>query len=266
MSDVFEFKNYATYLKQIFSEAKPRPKRADLCDFLRCQTSFLSQVISGKSHFTLEHAILASQFLRHSKDEKKYFLLLVQKERASSAALKFHFEEEMEAELLKRQPIKDLLSVEGELSPEDQAIYYSQWWFAAIHILVALPEFRSIDAIAMRLGLHPRVVKGTLKFLIAKGFLINGKDGFEIGKTRIHLGSKSGLIARHHMNWRAKCLDILPRENDADVHFSGVIGISKSGAKQIKSAIMSMLKTSENMVRDTKEESVYVLLTDFFEL
>jgi len=266
MRDVFEFSSYTDYLASVLRQEHPKIKRSDLCNFLHCQPSFLSQVLTGKSHLTLEHAFLVSQFLKRRRDEKRFFLLLVQKARAGSDALKSHFDEELKTELTRRQPIKDRLGVQDELTLEDQAVYYSQWWYGAIHILVAFPEFNNADAIAARLGLNAAVVKKALQFLVARGLITSGRDGLKIGKKRIHLGSQSPLINRHHMNWRAKCLSVLEKDSEDDVHFSGVIGVSRAGARKIREAILSLLKTSEGVVRDTKEEAPFVMLVDFFEL
>jgi uncharacterized protein (TIGR02147 family) len=266
MREVFEFHSYVAYLVYVFSVPRPRLRRADLCRHLRCQPSFLSQVLTGKSHFTLEHAISTGEFLGHRRDERRFFLLLVQKDRAASKILRAHFEEEREAELSKRQPLKSVLGVEGEILPEDEALYYSQWWFSAIHILVAFPEFRTIEAISARLCLDFRTVKSALLFLTEKGFVVANREKYGIGKTRIHLGSQSPFLARHHMNWRSKCVDMLERSNEDDLHFSGVIGVSREGARRIKSALISLLRTSEDVIQNSKEEAPFVLLADFFEL
>lgn len=267
MKEVYDFKDYRKYLSFVFSkENTTRVTRAEICNFIKCQHSFISQVLSGRTHISLEHAVLISQYLKHQSDERKFFLLLVQLEKSGNKTLRDFFQEQIENELNRRQPIKEILEVKDDLSAEDQAIYYSYWWYAAIHILVAFPEFRTVDNISKRLQLDQSIVKEALQFLISRGIVVSNKDGLGIGKVRIHVGSKSPLVSRHHMNWRAKCMNILEGLNDNNIHYSAVIGISYEGANHIKKELMKFLKSTEPIVRDSKEEAPFVLLTDFFQL
>lgn len=266
MENLFKFKSYAAYLTAVFSNPKAIVRRRDLCQFLSCQPSFLSQVLSGKSQLSLEHALQVSQFLKHTIDERDYFLILVQRAKAGTAALISYFDEQIDKVTEKRQPLQDFLQVRDQLTAEDQAFYYNQWWYAAIHILTALPDVETGEDICRRLRLDTRLVREALGFLIERGLVIERKGKLSIGKTRVHLGSKSNLVARHHMNWRQKSIEMLERPNDDNLHYSAVIGISRRGAEHIRSEIMSLLKASEEVIETTKEEAPYILIADFFEL
>lgn len=264
---LFSYQNYQLYLRDFFRQEVPqKPKRADLARRLNCQSSFISQVFNSKAHFSLEHAILVTEFLDLDPDERRYFMLLLQLAKAGSAELKAFLQEELNKIRQQAEVIKINLQVKGELSDDDQTIYYSHWWYSAIHILVAFPTVQSVDDLRRCLKLPKSTIAEALQFLLERG-LVNKKEGkLEIGKTRIHLGSKSRNITRHHMNWREKMIEVLAARNPDNLHFTGVIGISKAGADALRMQIMNLLKKAEETVEKTKEEAAYVFLLDFFEL
>ena len=43
------------------------------------------------------------------------------------------------------------LGKKGELTPEDQSLYYSSWQFAAIHMAATIPQFQTIAALSSEL-------------------------------------------------------------------------------------------------------------------
>ena len=63
---------------------------------IECQPSYLSQVLNGKPHLTLEQSTRLNRFLAHEKSESKYFLLMVQLARAGTKDLQQVFREEID--------------------------------------------------------------------------------------------------------------------------------------------------------------------------
>lgn len=266
-TSVFQYQSYQEYLRDFFDQTgENRPKRAYLAKRLNCQSSFISQVFNNKTDLSLEHAIIVADFLELDADECRYFVLLVQLSRAGSQHLKAFFTRELKVAKQKVELIKSNIQVKDELTEEDQAIYYSQWWYSAIHILVAFPEVQNIDDLKKCLKLPKKIIQEALQFLLERQLVVSVKGSLQIGKTRIHLGSRSPQITRHHMNWREKSFDILAARNPENLHYTGVIGISRDGADKVRAQILTLLKGTEEIVEKTKEEAAYVLLLDFFEL
>jgi uncharacterized protein (TIGR02147 family) len=264
---VFEFNSYVDYLKNVLSsEGVKRGRRAELARFLSCQTSFVSQVLTGRAHLSLEHAILVSEFLHHSNDERGYFLLLVQREKAGSQRLRRHFQEQIDQICDRRQIVRARIEVRDKLNDEDQATYYSMWWYAAIHVLTALPEFQTREEMGRKLGLSPEVVSHALEFLTQIGLVVEKNQRYSMGRTRIHLDARSPLIARHHANWRLKSIDAIENTASENLHYSGLIGISRSDGRRIRSMLLDILQKTEPILRASQEEAAYVMLLDFYEL
>lgn len=193
-------------------------------------------------------------------------MLLVQKGKAGSVALERFFDEEISQIKKNREEIKERIKIKTELSAEDQMIYYSVWYYSAIHVMCALPGLNTLDAISQRLKLDIAVVKNALQFLEERGFVMKNGASYQIGSTRIHLPKGSAMLPRHHSNWRMKASESVDQEKANDLHYSAVLGISKRDAKIFKEKLLKLLEEFEPLVRDSKEEIPVVLLLDLFGL
>jgi uncharacterized protein (TIGR02147 family) len=264
---VFSHDDYVDYLRAWLSDASAkRGRRAELSRALSCQPSFISQVLALRSHLSLEHAILVSDHVKHSSEERAYFMLLVHKGKAGSARLQRHFQEQIDQIRERRQMVRERIQVAKEIKPNDQAVYYSAWWYTAIHVLTALPGTQTRTDISRKLKLADEIVAQALEFLIRAGLVIEKSGKLSMGQTRVHLGPRSPLIARHHSNWRMKSIEAIERMDSQGLHYSGVIGVSRADAKRIRTYLLDVLQKSEAVLRDSKEEAPYLMAMDFYEL
>jgi uncharacterized protein (TIGR02147 family) len=265
--DLYSFGNYRNYLRKAFSGiGEHRGRRILLAEELGCQTSFLSQVLTDRAHLSLEHAIKTSRFLNHSDDESRFFILLIEKEKAGSVLLEKHFEKQLLEIKLRRQEIKDRIQVVSDITPEDQMHYYSAWYYAAIHIFVALPGLNTLNEITKRLRLSAKVVKEALEFLETRGFILKEKGEFRIGSKRIHLSRGSPMLSKHHTNWRMQAINSVDGEAESDLHYSAILGISKTDQEKFKEKLLALLAEFEPIVKSSKEEIPVVMLMDLFEI
>lgn len=262
--DLYKYSDYRQFLNQSIS--KKRGMKAALARKLRCQTSFVSQVLSGRTELSMDHAVIVCEFLGMTRAESRFYLLLVQRSRAGSIELKRFLDSEIEEERKKQKTIREKIKVYDRLSPNLETVYYSSWWYSAIHILVAFEEFQTRASIVDRLNLAPHVVDEALAFLESSKCIRNEKGKFKINQTRIHLDEKSPLIARHHSNWRIKAIEAIERQDPSHIHYSGVIGISRLAAEKIKTTLYETLQKVEPEIQNSPEEEPRVLLLDFFSL
>lgn len=265
--NVFDFHSYTAYLKAAFDHpGAEKGMRSRLAKALGCQTSFVSQVMSGRLHFSLEHGLTITQFLRLNAAETQYFLMLLQKAKAGSMALQNYFDNEIAGLRKKRELIKERIEVHGELSEKDQIIYYSAWWYMAVHILVALPGLNTRSALIKRLNLPAKNIDRALRFLKQASLIVESNGVFKIGKTRIHLGTGSPFLPRHHVNWRIKAIEVAEKAHSQDLQYSALLGISRADGKKIRNLLLNLVQKTEPIIIKSKEEAPYVMLLDFFEL
>lgn len=265
--DLFEFKDYRAYLKAALpTSGKERGSRVRLADALGVQKGFVSSVLHGNAGLSLEQALKTSSFLSHSPEEREYFLLLVQFARAGSKDLSDYFETKLTEFQKRRNEIRERIQTKKSLSEPDQVRYYSSWHYTAVHMCLMIPQLRTPQAIAAYLHVPLPVVSRVLEFLVETGLAAQIGGKYSAGATRIHLPSESPLVARHHANWRMEAIRSTDRDAKGDLHYSSVMSISKDAAEQIRKILLNSIQAMEPIIRDAKDEGVYVLTTDLFEL
>jgi uncharacterized protein (TIGR02147 family) len=265
---VFDFSSYKPYLEAAI-RAFPKQGhgiRLKLAAFAECQSTYVSQVLKGDAHFNMEQAERVSRFLQLSPAETEYFLLLVQEERAATKELRAHYRRSCERLLEARKVLKNRFETPQHLSNEDRAKYFSAWYYAAIHLLLTIPSFRTRDAIHERLGLPLAVVDETLEFLTRVGFALQEGGEYRPGPTIMHLGNDSPLLNKHHLNWRLQTMLHIDHASRDDLHYSSVITISEKDFHKVRELFVKTLESARTVINVSPEERLYSLCLDFFEL
>ncbi len=113
---ILNFSDYRLILKDFIAK-KPQKGRGEigrLAEHLSIHPTALSQIMNGHKEMNLEQGLLATQYLNLTPAETKYFLLLIEKERAGSAALRKYFSEEIKKE---REQLQQVSKRIGEHRP-----------------------------------------------------------------------------------------------------------------------------------------------------
>ncbi len=265
--EIFAYRNYKKYLLD-FIKAQPSQghgQRLRLAKFVQCQVGYVSQVLNGSAHFSLEQAERVNRFLKHSQEESHYFLLLVQAARAGTEELKEYFHSLLEQVSENRLLLKNRLKTNQPLNELNQAKYYSSWYYAAVHILLAIPHYRRRPAIAQRLQLDPEKVNEILDFLQEAGLVTREGSEYKINTGPIHLGADSPLISKHHLNWRMHAMRALERAGKQDLHYSSVLSLGKADFQRIRERLVKEIEEIRKIVRDSPEEDLYVITLDWYE-
>ena len=265
---IFDFGDYKKFLKAHFARQPKRGRgvQAKLAAEIGCQGAFVSQVISGPLHFSMEQAVRVNRFLGHTKDEGRFFVLLVQIARAGDKETRAHFQELLEAELKKQLLLTRRLDMSQGISAEDQVTYYSAWYYSAAHILATIPEFQRRQAIAEKLGLEKELVGEIVEFLVRTGLLVQVGDRLLPGTAQMHLSQSSKLTSRSHANLRIQALGALDAPLDTDVHYTGVYSFSSADAHRLKALLLRQIEEVIGVVKPSKEEQAGVFCVDFFSL
>ncbi|MCM2323097.1 MAG: TIGR02147 family protein [Oligoflexia bacterium] len=267
--DIFDHLDYRQYLLA-WIESRPkrgRGLRAALADAIRSPISHVSQVLGGKSDLSPEQAEEMNDFLGHTSEQAEYFLLLVQLGRAGTPKLQRRIETQLQRMREKRLVLKDRLEVKHTLSREDQAIFYSSWQYAAVHILLTIDRFGTKEAISEYLGLSLKKTAEILEFLLSLGLAVQAEGRYRVGTARVHLGNDSPMIAKHHINWRLQAMRALEREDaQGDLHYSSVISISKEDVIRIKALLVKAIESAKAVIRDSPEEELHSFCLDFFRI
>ena len=267
MEDLYSFRDYKDYLNSKLDEmnAGRRGSRAELSRAIGCQTAYTAQVLRGQAHFSLEQIEAVNDFLGHTEDQGLFLLLIHQFNRAGSVKLKARFKKQIDGLLASRKLLKNRLQVDAGLKDSDQVIYYSSWHYAAVHMMAMIPSLQKSEIMADRLEISIAQINEALDFLLISGLLIRKRDGsYRTGLSRLHLGSDSNLISRHHINWRLQSLKAIDKNADAGLHYSSVISISTNDEAHIREKLIETIKQLKSVIVKSSEEKVCSLNIDFF--
>jgi len=223
-------------------------------------------VLHAEAHLSLEQAERLNEFYGHSKDESLFFFLLLQKDRAGTRTLAAHFQEQMDEILRRRLILTKRLGEKTVLSAEAQGVYYGSWVYAAVHIALTIPELRTREALSAYLHLPAKKVNDALDFLCSVGLAQAKGAHFETGTAHVRLGNDSHNIVRHHGNWRTQALEALDREQLHDLHYSGVVSLSREDLARVKAIFLDAIRDAQAVIKDSKEEELCAVNVDFFSL
>ena len=269
---IFDFTDYKVFLVAWIESrtGNGRGLKLAIAEASQCQSAYVSRVLNGAAHFSLEQAECIAHFLRLSDEETHFFLLLVQSTRAGTERLREHFRRQMKLITDRQFVIKDRLKISNHLSLENQAHYYSAWYYCAVHILLSVPQFQTLEALCAYLGFTSHKVEQILKFLVECGLAFHRKGTFQIGTVRVHIGSDSPFISKHHANWRMLALRSMDTTThthaESDLHYSGVISLSTKDATQLKQLLIQTIEDFNKVVEKSEEQEVLCCGIDFFNL
>jgi len=264
---IYEFTSYKLYIDHKISSmpSKGRGMKLKMAEFLHCQNTYISQILSGPLDFSLEHAAKLNQFFEHTKEEGKFFLLLIHFARAGNDELKRYYEEEMNEIIMRNSDLKKRTNVKNTLKEKDHDIYYSSWYYSAAHILVTIKEFQTVPAIARRLSLSRDKIVEILNFLVGNDLVKKEGNTYSSGQTRIHLAKESPHIQRHHTNWRVKAINSIDLNDPMDLHFSNVVSMGKDDIVKVREIFIKAIAEARSVIKDSPEETLQSICVDFFE-
>ncbi len=265
--DIYSFQDYKEYLRfRVGPRQQRRGVKSALARALSCQPTYVSQVIYGSAHFSLEQAEGLGRYFGHGQEETEYFFLLVQKARAGTEALRNHFQGQMNQILQRRMILIQRLGKQDSIPEEHRAVYYSVWYYTAIHIGLTVPHLQTVSAISEWLQLPKKKVSEVVDFLVRTNLATIQDGGIRPGTSTVRLGNDSQHIIRHHASFRQKAIEALEREELTDLHYSAAITLSKADITKIKDRILESLKENLEIIKASPEEELYAYNIDFFSL
>jgi uncharacterized protein (TIGR02147 family) len=268
LNSIYEFNSYKEYLSR-WIRSQPKNGRGlhkDLAEAARCNPTYLSHVLKGDAHLSLEQAQHISTRIAHNKDESWFFLLLVQYSRAGSQPLRKALRSQLDDFVLKQQDLTRTLVQKDKLDEEDHAIYYSAWYYPAIHVVLSMPRFQTVPELTDYFRLPVTVVQEVLYFLTSRGLAKKEGEKYLVGKVRVHIGKDSAHLIRHHQNLRQKISEQIIRKNNNDLNYSSIVTMAASDMPKVRAVLMKAVEEVRTIIRDSKEDAVYGFACDFFEM
>ncbi len=264
---VFEYSDYKEFLKdQISSHKHIRGYLSRLAEAAKCQKSYLTQVIKGHVHFTPEHAMGASTFWDFSESETDFFVELVHFARTDHGDLKRRITKRLKLIREEQENLSKRFSTSALQEPEIQQLYYSNWVYCALHILVSIPQFQTISEISKRLNLPNELAKSSLEELKKLGLVEYEKQRWKFRGSNLHLAKGAALLPTHHHNWRARA--VLDSQNHLTdgIHYTAVQTLTLTDFEKIKTLLLQALDQQRKIVLASEEDEMACLALDWFKI
>jgi uncharacterized protein (TIGR02147 family) len=268
MLSVFEYSDYRAYFLD-YLRAQPKKGRGLRGEWARiagCQIAYVSHVLGGKNDFSLEQAEAISRHLGHTKDEQEYFLLLVQKARAGTEGLRQFFQNSLNEKLNGYHNLRQRMKIKENLKIEDQAIYYSKWYYGAIHMIVTIPEYRTAVAIADYFSLPLAETKKYLEFLETRQLIEQKAGVYSVRGQFLHIGKDSPHFYHQQITWRHRAIDSINRNDPEDIHFASCFSVSRADVKKLRTLLSNAIEKTTDVIKPSREEQLYSICLDFFKV
>lgn len=267
---VFESNGYRDFIRICLGKddsSKRNGAVKNLAQHLKCHSTYISQVVNEKAHFSNEQAVNFCLYFQLNEEETEFFINLVNRDRAGSAEAKAHFDKMIKRQLEERSNLKKRWHTTNTLELEPGLQYYETWIPQAIHILSQIDQYQTIDAISSALKVDRTKTVDILKMLDTIGLI-----EFQNGKVKtivdsIHLEKKSPLHAKFLANWRLKAIEDLSYGRDqSGINYSSVVSLSEEAQLKIKSIILRHLEETRDLIIKSKSEKLCVYNLDFYSL
>lgn len=266
-ASVYDHNDYRAFLNEALPVKGPtRGARNQLAEVLNCQKGFVSQVLGYKSHFSLEHGIPISRFLKLDNSEEEFFLLLLHLGRAGSKELEKFYLKKINVIRESRRNIKERIQGHSELSFEDQAHYYSSWLFTTVHMCLMIPGLNTKEKISKYLQVPHEAVNNVIDFLLKTNLAQMSGGLLKAGPSRSHLSADSPLVSKHHTNWRMRAINSFDVIREQDIHYSLVMSISPEAAEEMREILLRTIQNIEPVMKKAEDKTIYALNLDLFSL
>lgn len=266
---LYDYKDYKKFINDWIRlmPNKGRGQKIHLAEALRCQTPFISHVLSGDYHFSLEQSIDCAKWLALNDEETEYFLQMVFKAKAGTKEAETFFDRQLNKKKTIENDLKKRLKLKEDLSPEDQNQYYTSWHYSAIHMALMNPRLQSLAALQSHFQLPTMTISKIIDFLIKTNLVTTDKNGkLKNTSNLIHLGKNSKNVISHHSNWRLKAIDKIKEAHEENLHYSSVISLSTEDFDWVRSKLTLLLEEIIEKVKESKDEKIAAFNFDWFEI
>jgi len=266
---IFDQIDYRSFLKEWFEEQKNKKTGllTKASTYLRCQNSHLTRVLKQEVHLTPDQAYLFTRFTQMSEKESHYFMKLVEHNRASNLEYKNKLEDELKnlkresKDLSRRHPSSQIHNSNFEM------LYYSDWIYVAIHMLITVPEYQSALNIAKRLNITESEAKNYLAKLSEMGLAYRDNlDHWHYTGGSIHLPKTSPMSSVNHNSWRERAIYDSRLPTKESIHYTVTQSVSKNDYEKIKNLIIETIDRYKLIAEPSAPEEVICLCLDVFKI
>lgn len=266
--NLFDAEDYKSYIRDKVKEnGAKRGYHSALSRAAGCKSSYLSLVLNGSAHLTLDHAAGLCVFWEFTDLETEYYFALINHNRASTNILAERTKKQLNALRKRKLSLSQQIDSKSLVGSEHVVRYYSAWFFSAIHMLVGIPSYSRPEPIAKRLKMPTDKVIETLEFLQEMNLVKLSNSGqWQRLESDLHLPDDSIHMSTGHASWRLQSIDRFQLNPKNGLFYSGIHTLSVTDIDIIKSIFLNALEKSRCVVSPSPEEEAICIICDIFPL
>lgn len=268
--DIYAYDRYASFVADFLDPAKGLSKRgakARLAEVLKCHPTYISQVCQGQSPFNLDQAIGFCGFASLDEEATRFFIDLLQWDRASTAAARSYFRRRIDKARHERLEPSRRIGVSARIPKDAAQRYYQSWLPQAVHMLCQTRGEHTSASLAARLGVCVAAVEESVNFMVDMGVLERANGRISSRIDAVHAPNESPVIRQIHQNWRYRTVQEMQQAAALPgMHFSAAMSISSEVAVAFRARLARLIEELGGMVTDVESDAVYAFSQDFFRL
>jgi uncharacterized protein (TIGR02147 family) len=262
MKSIYEFDDLRLFIQSRIKSGASSVK--GVAELLGKDPSMISHFLSGKKQLGDNEIFRVGEFLGLNEQELNYLMALVQYDRATHPKLRDVLKMNLENI---RQSHSNSKKASSGLTEEDYAIFYSQWYYSAIRLLTSVPEYQTIDALTKKINLPREKVNGIVDFLVKTGLCNRKANGqLSLGVQYTYIDRNSPYLNRHHVNWRLKSLEEIPKGVPHNYSITAPLTVSRSDADKIRKLVDDLLEKVIKIVDTSSPEELIYLGIDYLKV
>ncbi len=264
--DFFEVEDYREILRLRVKESPKagRGQLAKLAKYLGVSDTFISMVFKNKKHLNLDQAVHVAEYFGFLPLQTEYFLLLIQIERSTSAALKKIFIQQKRAVLERSTKLSSRLASDMTLTEEQKAQYYSDWFYAAIFLAVEIKGCDSREALENLFKLPRKTINGVIQFLQRADLIREVDHRLVRGSGSIFLPGESPWTRVNQMNWRLRAVENIASGDPLKLYHSSVCTMSLEDFEHVRAKFVSVIEEVRGIVKNSDSEGLFCFNLDWF--
>jgi uncharacterized protein (TIGR02147 family) len=222
--------------------------------------------LAGTAHLTNEQAFAMGKSWGLDDEAIEYLGGLVQMGRSATKEYRLYWEQKLRALSKRKEQLSERITTSRTLTGEEQARYYSTWFYPAIHTLASIKSLQNVNALTARLNLPRETVARAIAELAKMGLISVDGDKVATCEHDVHTKS-SGLMVSHHAIWRNIANQRLQdQEPGSNYHYTALYGLSEKDVLKLKDLIAQFIRDTRAIVAPSKEETAVCLAVDMFQL
>lgn len=263
---VFDFDDPIAYLKAHL-KSLPREGFGEAAKIARALTihpSLVTGILNGKNLLTPDQASELCDYLNFDEAEAEFFLTINQLSRAGTPSLERRLKRKLETLKSEAQNVRSRVGARAKLTEATKQVFYSQWYYSGLRMLVQLPGEQSIDTFAEHLKIPRATAARAIDFLLKNGLLEEQKNRYVLGPQKTHIAHDDPFVTRHHLNWREKSLAHVHAQADDELRFTGPLTIAEEDVAKVREILLAAIQDIFKLVDPSPSESAACLLIDWF--